>query len=42
MIYFWRVSESQILMLTMYAKNERTDITAAQIRQLSRIVEDLT
>ncbi|MGA2189799.1 MAG: type II toxin-antitoxin system RelE/ParE family toxin [Steroidobacteraceae bacterium] len=40
-IYFWRVSESQILMLTMYAKNERTDLTAAQVKQLSRIVEDL-
>ena len=40
MIYFWRVSESQILMLTMYAKNERTDLTAAQVKQLSRIVED--
>ena len=41
-IYFWRVSESQIFMLTMYAKNERTDLTAAQIKQLSRVVEELT
>jgi hypothetical protein len=40
-IYFWRVSESQILMLTLYAKNERTDLTAAQIKQLPKIVEDL-
>ena len=41
-IYFWRVSESQIFMLTMYAKNERTDLTAAQIKQLCRVGEDLT
>lgn len=40
-VYFWRVSESQILMLTMYSKNERTDLTAAQVKQLSRIVEEL-
>ena len=40
-IYFWRVSESQILMLTMYAQNERTDLTATQVKQLSRVVENL-
>jgi hypothetical protein len=41
LIYFWRVSESQILMLTMYAKNEQANLTSAQVRQLAKVVEDL-
>jgi hypothetical protein len=40
-IYFWRVTESQILMLTMYAKNEQADLTAAQVKQLAKLVETL-
>ena len=41
MIYFWRVSEAQILLLTMYSKNEQTDLTAAQVKQLAKYVESL-
>ena len=41
-IYFWRVTESQILMLTMYAKNEQGNLTAAQVKQLAKLVESLT
>lgn len=40
-IYFWRVTESQILMLTMYAKNEQANLTAAQVQQLAKLVEAL-
>jgi hypothetical protein len=40
-IYFWRVTESQILMLTMYAKNEQANLTAAQVKQLTKLVETL-
>jgi len=40
-IYFWRVSESQILMLTMYAKNERANLTPPQVKQLAKLVESL-
>jgi hypothetical protein len=40
-IYFWRVSESQILMLTMYAKNVQTNLTPAQVKQLAKLVEAL-
>ena len=40
-IYFWRVTESQILMLTMYAKNELVNLTAAQVKQLAKLVEAL-
>jgi len=40
-IYFWRVTESQILMLTMYAKNEQANLSVAQVRQLAKFVEAL-
>lgn len=38
-VYFWRVSESQILMLTMYAKNVQANLTPAQAKQLAKLVE---
>ena len=38
-IYFWRVSESQILMLAVYSKNEQLDLTPAQLKQLAQLVE---
>lgn len=40
-IYFWRVSESQILMLTMYAKNAQANLTPIQVKQLAKLVEAL-
>jgi len=40
-IYFWRVNEAQILLLTLYAKNERTDLSDAQVRQLAKYVKAL-
>ena len=39
-VYFWRVSESQILMLAIYAKNERVDLSADDKRVLKKIVEN--
>jgi hypothetical protein len=40
-VYFWRVTESQIMMLTMYAKNEQANLTPAQVKQLAKLVEAL-
>ena len=40
-IYYWRVSESQILMLTMYAKNVQANLTPAQTRELATHVKEL-
>jgi hypothetical protein len=40
-IYFWRVTEFQILMLTMYAKNEQANLTSAQVKKLAKLVEAL-
>lgn len=37
-IYFWRTSQGQILLLTLYAKNEVQDVTAEQLESILREV----
>jgi len=39
-IYYWAVSNGQILMLLMYAKNEQDDLTPEQLKVLRKIVEE--
>ena len=38
-IYYWFVASDQILMLFMYPKNEKDDLTPAQLKVLREIVE---
>ena len=38
-IYYWFVSDSTVLMLFVFKKNERSDITKAQLKVLRTIVE---
>ncbi len=38
-IYFWHVRSQHLLMLFLYPKSERSDLTAAQRRALRKIVE---
>jgi hypothetical protein len=38
-IYYWVVTEDQILMLFMYSKNEKDDLTPHQLKVLREIVE---
>ena len=38
-IYYWVVAEDQILMLFMYPKNEKDDLTPKQLKVLREIVE---
>lgn len=38
-IYYWRVSEDQILMLLVYPKSAKDNITPAEKQQLRKIVE---
>jgi hypothetical protein len=38
-IYFWHASSETILMLFVYPKNERSDLTAAEREALRRLVE---
>jgi hypothetical protein len=38
-IYHWAVAQERILMLLVYSKNERDDLSADQMRILRRVVE---
>jgi hypothetical protein len=38
-IYFWKPGEATCYLLFIYAKNEQGDVTPAQARALSRLVE---
>jgi len=38
-IYYWVVAEDQILMLFMYPKSEKDDLTPQQLKALREIVE---
>ena len=39
-IYYWVVARDRILLLDIYAKNEREDLTADQLKQLRLLIED--
>ncbi len=39
-IYYWAVAQEQLLLLFMYPKTGRADLTPAQLRILRAIVED--
>jgi hypothetical protein len=38
-IYFWAVEPEQLLMMLMYSKSERDDLTPGQHKTLRRIIE---
>jgi hypothetical protein len=39
-IYFWRVSESQILMIDIYTKGEKEDVSTQEIELFQQLVKD--
>ena len=39
-IYYWAADEACCYMLYLYAKNVQGDLTAAQVRQLARLVRE--
>lgn len=39
-IYYWAVRQDRILMLLIYAKNEKDNLTADQLKVLRRIIEE--
>lgn len=39
-IYYWAVSHDQLLMLLIYSKSKREDLTRDQLKILRRIVEE--
>jgi hypothetical protein len=40
-IYFWRKAHDQIYLLYLFAKNERADLTRAQVKQLAEAARAL-
>ena len=39
-IYYWAVEQDRLLMLLMYPKSERDDLTREQLKLLRKIVEE--
>ena len=39
-IYYWAVSQEQILLLLIYSKSEQEDLTRDQLKTLKRVVEE--
>jgi mRNA-degrading endonuclease RelE of RelBE toxin-antitoxin system len=39
-IYYWAARRAQILMLLIYSKSERDDLTPGQLKSLKRVVEE--
>ena len=38
-IYYWAVARDRVLMVALYGKNERSDLTREQLRALRKVVE---
>lgn len=38
-IYYWAVAQGQLLMLFLYPKSERADLTPEQLKRLKAIIE---
>jgi hypothetical protein len=39
-IYYWRIAESQILLVALFAKNVRTDLSPAQLGALAKTMRE--
>jgi len=39
-IYYWAATSEQLLMLLIYSKSEREDLTREQLKILKKIVEE--
>jgi len=39
-IYYWMTNKDQMLMLFIYSKNERDNLTIGQLRALRRVIEE--
>jgi hypothetical protein len=40
-IYYWALAADQIFMLTLYAKSEKADLTATDLRKIVKLVEEM-
>ena len=40
-IYYWALAAEQIFMLTLYAKSEKADLSASDLRKVVKLVEEM-
>ena len=40
-IYYWMKSDDQIFLLTLYGKGDKADLSAAEIKQVVKLIEEL-
>lgn len=40
-IYYWLRADEQIVLLTLYGKGEKEDLSAAELRRIVNLVEEL-
>ncbi len=40
-IYYWITADAQIVMLTMYAKGEQENLSAAELKRIVKLMEEL-
>lgn len=40
-IYYWVTADAQIVLLTMYAKGEQENLSAAELKRVVKIIEEL-
>ena len=41
-IYYWAKADDQIFLLTIYGKNEKADLSTADLKRVVRLLEELT
>jgi hypothetical protein len=41
-IYYWFKAEDQIFLLTLYGKGEKEDLSAAELKRIVKLIEELT
>jgi hypothetical protein len=40
-IYYWQRADEQIFLLTLYGKGEKEDLSAAELKRIVKLVEEL-
>ena len=41
-IYYWIKADEQIVLLTLYGKGEKENLSAAELKRIVKIIEELT
>jgi len=40
-IYYWLKADDQIFLLTLYGKSEKEDLSAAELKRIVKLIEEL-